>query len=82
MDIYLSTDKNTIIGTINSLSSIKKQILEFEKKTGVVIDEYGKTHLYFDHIKLLIELISESNEWTIVFQKAIENNSGLIIQGD
>jgi len=82
MDIYLSTDKNNLIGTINSLSSIKKQLVEFEKKTGVIIDEYGKTNLYFDHIKLLNELINQSNEWKIVFQKAIENNCGLIIEGD
>ncbi|MCP4054621.1 MAG: hypothetical protein GY739_16485 [Mesoflavibacter sp.] len=82
MDIYLSTDKNNLIGSINSLISIQKQLLEFEKKTGVVIDEYGKTNLYLDHIKLLNEAIKQPNEWKVVFQKAIENNCGLIIEGD
>ena len=82
MDIYLSTDKGNLIGTIDSLNSIQKELFEFEKKTGILINEYGRTNLYFDHIKLLNELINKSNEWKIVFQKAIENNCGLIIEGD
>jgi len=82
LDIYLSSDKSNLLATIDSLNSIEKPLIEFEKKTGVVIDEYGKTNLYFDHIKLLNELINQQNEWKIVFQKAIDRNSGLIIEGD
>ncbi len=82
MDIYFSTDKNNLVATIDSLSSIEKPLVEFKKKTGVVIDEYGKTNLYFDHIKLLNELINQQNEWKTVFQNAIDKKSGLIIEGD
>lgn len=32
IDIYLSTDKGNLIGTIDSLNSIQKELFEFEKK--------------------------------------------------
>jgi hypothetical protein len=82
MDIYLSTDKSNLISTIDSITVIEKELNVFEQKTGITIDEYGKTNLYVDHIKLLNSLIKESNEWTMIFQKAIDLNSGLIIEGD
>lgn len=40
MDIYFSSEKSKLISTIDSLKSIEKELIEFEKKTGVSIDEY------------------------------------------
>lgn len=68
--------------TIDSLNSIQKELVEFEKKTGIIIDEYGQTNLYFDHIKILNQLIKEKNEWSTIFERAIDLNSGLVIEGD
>jgi len=82
MDIYLSSDKSNLISTIDSITAIEKELNIFKQKTGITIDEYGKTNLYLDHIKLLSSLIKGSNEWTIIFSKAIDLNSGLIIEGD
>jgi len=82
LDIYLSSDKSTLISTIDSITVIEKELDIFEQKTGITIDEYGKTNLYLDHIKLLNSLIKTSNEWKVIFSKAIDLNSGLIIEGD
>lgn len=82
LDIYLSVDRTNLISTIDSIKLIEEELKILREKTGVIIDEYGTTKLHLDHIKLLIEIIKTSNEWTIVFQKAIDSNSGLIIEGD
>ena len=82
MDIYFSSDKTKLVLTIDSLKSIENELITFEKQTGIVIDEYGKTNLYLDHIKLLYKLIDKPNEWKTIFEKAIETNSGLVIEGD
>ena len=82
LDIYLALNKNEIIATIDSLQSIEIALEEFSKKTGITIDPYGTTHLYADHIQLIFSLIPKPNQWTIVFQKALDANTGLIIEGD
>ncbi len=82
MDIYFLSEKTKLISTIDSLEPIKKELIEFEKRTGVLIDEYGKTNLYLAHIKLLDKLIDKPNEWKVIFEKAINLNSGLLIEGD
>ena len=56
--------------------------LSVENKIGITIDEYGKTNLYFEHIKLLNNLIYGQNEWNIIFKRAIEKKCGIIIEGD
>ena len=82
MDIYCSNEKSVLITTIENLSSIEKPLIQFKNRTGITIDEYGKTNLYFEHIKLLNKLISGQNEWNIIFKRAIEKKCGIIIEGD
>lgn len=82
MEIYLTINKNVIIAEIETTQSIEKELKVLESKSGVTIDEYGRTILYFDHIKLLNDLIRVENEWKIVFEKAITKKSNMIIEGD
>lgn len=82
LDIYLSSNKNQSIASIESTSSIQRELVILEQQTGVIIDEYGTTNLYLDHIKLMNNLLDDKNEWSMVFNEAIDSNSGLIILGD
>lgn len=43
LDIYNLSDKSHFIGTVDSLNSIKKELIIFKSKTGLDIDEYGAT---------------------------------------
>ena len=55
----------------------------FKSSTGIIIDEYGTTRLYFDHVKLLLELISkETSDFKGILKKAVELKIGLLIEGD
>jgi len=82
MDIYNLNYKKEHLGSLDSLCSIEKELIIFKNKTGVVIDEYGTTRLYLDHVKILVSLINADNEWKKIFTKAIEEGHGLLVEGD
>lgn len=82
LDIYFSNDKRRLISSIDSINDIQKELSIFQQKTGITIDEYGTTNLYINHIELLNDLIKKQNDWSKVFQKAIDINVGLTIEGD
>lgn len=86
LEIYNLSNTKEYIGSIKSLNLIETELDLFQKKTGLTIDSYGTTRLYLDHIKLLVELM-ESNKNELrniksILMNAIENEHGLLIEGD
>jgi hypothetical protein len=63
IDFYLLDDKShrNLIFQLeeNDLSIIEDALIKLQKLTGVVIDAYGKTTMYPDHVKLWLKLLEE-----------------------
>jgi DNA-binding transcriptional regulator YhcF (GntR family) len=63
IDIYRRNDtKNRLFGISEDLYEIlsKAVLNEFERRTGVFIDEYGKSRLTYQHAAILLFLLKES----------------------
>jgi len=83
MEFYDLVDKSNFLGKIDSINIIEKELILFESKTGILIDEYGTTRLYLDNIKLLYKLIeNKPNEISKILKTAIDSQIGILIEGD
>jgi hypothetical protein len=63
IDIYRRNDsRNRLFEISEGLYKILSQSVlnEFERKTGVFIDEYGKSRLTYQHSAILLFLLKES----------------------
>jgi len=82
----------------SALSLLEIPINGLHKKTGIYIDPFGTTVLYFDHTKLLISLISDyestlnfrekkkfeelTKELKSVLKTAVDTRTSLFVEGD
>lgn len=82
MDVYLWNDKREFLRTIDSLKLLEEALAKLKEKTGISFDEYSDVKLYIEHIKILNQHLRFKGEWKEIFEKAINNNTGLIIIGD
>jgi len=71
---------------------IHDAVAELQKRTGIIIDEYGKTRLGDAHLKIVISAVQKimNNSQDKVIKKRIEkvlsdlssSNEGYLIMGD
>ncbi|WP_017347505.1 hypothetical protein [Pantoea sp. A4] len=87
---YLSDNDGTKPSFILNDRTIKKIEIAFlylKNNTGVYIDPYGKTRIYPDHQKMLIDALKSFKDKEIFslieyFNHAIENDEVIIADGD
>lgn len=101
IDFYLLDDRshNNLIYQLeeNDLLLIEDALISFKKLTGVIIDAYGRTTIYPDHVKLLLKLLEElefddkrnkegCNSKIVSLKEflkmLVKNGEGLLIIGD
>ncbi|AYH04255.1 hypothetical protein [Pectobacterium parmentieri] len=87
---YLSDNdgsKPSLILHDKAIKKLETYFLLLKEKTGIYIDPYGKTRVYPDHQKILINfLVNIKDEEVINFveflTKAINENEVIIAEGD
>jgi hypothetical protein len=82
MDVYLWNEKRLFLARIDSLDGLENALIILKEKTGVIIDEYGDSKIYLEHVQILDEYIDSNSAWKEVLQSALENQCGLIVIGD
>jgi hypothetical protein len=86
LEVYNLTNPKEYLGSIEDFTLIETELNLFKRKTGIMIDQYGTTRLYFDHVKLLVELIKtnkkEINNIKSILKLAVENEHSLLFEGD
>ncbi|MCO6536782.1 MAG: hypothetical protein J6569_05130 [Gilliamella sp.] len=87
---YLSDQKDSKPSLV--LSDKKVQLLEqafidLKRKTGIMIDVYGRNRIYPDHQKILINLLQKHNDSEIqklimLLKQAVSEDEVIIADGD
>lgn len=87
---YLSDQKGCKPSLV--LSDKKVQLLEqafiyLKQKTGIMIDAYGRTRIYPNHQKILINLLQKHNDSEIkklvmLLKQAVSEDEVIIADGD
>ncbi|WP_041411680.1 hypothetical protein [Serratia sp. FGI94] len=91
LDLYYLSDsdgtKPSLILTDKVLRKIEASFLKLKNKTGVYIDPYGKTRVYPEHQKILIDDLSDFKDEDVVslvnyLIEARNDNEVIIADGD
>ncbi|NIF21331.1 hypothetical protein [Candidatus Pantoea multigeneris] len=87
---YLSDNDGTkpsLIINDRVINEIEVLFFHLKNKTGVYVDPYGKTRIYPEHQKILIDALAPFKDKEIFslieyLNKAIENDEVIIADGD
>lgn len=93
IDFYdlLAPDKKLFEISQDDFNEIEFVFLHLREKTGVVIDPYGRSRIYRNHVELVISFMTEaingsnSNKRKILFEtiaKFETANQGFLTEGD
>jgi hypothetical protein len=64
-------------------ATMKSAVERLQSETGVLLDPYGTTVLYPDHMKLLLAGLGPADkEFRTILESAIASDTALVFEGD